>query len=132
MAYLAGYVALYLGDAASARAELAKANQEDPFVLMLEAEAAEKAGDKAAATRYWQEILKINGHGLQHALSRPTATQKVEGGKSVGRCTTHRPTDPRLQTQTYDPLVTSPSAPRPVLFRRPPSTAARRRRRRTR
>ena len=79
VAYLAGYVALYLGDAASARSELAKGNQEDPFVLMLEAEAAEKAGDKSAATRYWQQILELNGHGLQHALSRPTATQKVGG-----------------------------------------------------
>ena len=47
-------------------------------MLMLEAEAAEKAGDKAAATRYWQQILELNGHGLQHALSRPVAQKKIK------------------------------------------------------
>ncbi len=78
MAYLAGYVALYTGDVATARAELARADQRDPFNLMLQAEAAEKAGDKAAAKGYWEQILTLNGHGLQHALSRPTCD--AEGG----------------------------------------------------
>ena len=77
VAYLAGYVALYTGNVAAARAELAKADQRDPFNLMLQAEAAEKAGDKAAARKFWEEILTINGHGLQHALSRPVAEKKV-------------------------------------------------------
>ncbi len=77
VAYLAGYVALYTGDVAVARAELAKADQRDPFNLMLQAEAAEKAGDKAAAKGYWEEVLTLNGHGLQHALSRPVAQKKI-------------------------------------------------------
>ena len=77
VAYLAGYVALYTGDVAVARAELAKADQRDPFNLMLQAEAAEKAGEKAAAKGYWEEILTIYGHGLQHALSRPVAERKT-------------------------------------------------------
>jgi tetratricopeptide (TPR) repeat protein len=77
VAYLAGYVALYTGDVASARSELAKADQRDPFNLMLQAEAAEKAGDKAAAQAFWKQILTLNGHGLQHALSRPVAQKKV-------------------------------------------------------
>ncbi len=78
VAYLAGYVALYTGAVAAARAELSKADQRDPFNLMLQAEAAEKAGDKAAARKFWEEILTINGHGLQHALSRPVAEKKVK------------------------------------------------------
>ena len=75
VAYLAGYVALYTGDVAAARSELAKADQRDPFNLMLQAEAAEKAGDKAAAQGFWKQILTLNGHGLQHALSRPVAQE---------------------------------------------------------
>jgi tetratricopeptide (TPR) repeat protein len=77
VAYLAGYVALYTGDVAAARAELAKADQRDPFNLMLQAEAAEKAGDKAAAQDFWKQILTLNGHGLQHALSRPVAERHL-------------------------------------------------------
>ena len=77
VAYLAGYVALYTGDIATARTELAKTDQRDPFHLRLQAEAAEKAGDKAAAQALWKLILTLNGHGLQHALSRPVAQKKV-------------------------------------------------------
>jgi len=77
VAYLAGYVALYTGDLATARSELAKADQRDPFNLMLQAEAADKAGDTRAAKVHWEQILTLNGHGLQHALSRPVAQKKV-------------------------------------------------------
>jgi hypothetical protein len=77
VAYLAGYVALYTGDVATARSELAKTDQGDPFTLMLQAEAAEKAGDKAAAQGFWKQIVTLNGHGLQHALSRPVAQAKT-------------------------------------------------------
>lgn len=77
VAYLAGYVALYTNDVATARAELAKADQRDPFNLMLQAEAAEKAGDKAAAQGFWEQVLTLNGHGLQHALSRPVAQARM-------------------------------------------------------
>jgi tetratricopeptide (TPR) repeat protein len=78
IAYLAGYVALYTGDTAAARAALAKADQRDPFILRLQAEAAEKAGDKAAAQASWKQILTLNGHGLQHALSRPVAQSRLK------------------------------------------------------
>jgi tetratricopeptide (TPR) repeat protein len=77
LAYLAGYVALYTGDVATARSELAKTDERDPFTLMLQAEAAEKAGDKTGAEAFWKQILTLNGHGLQHALSRPVAQKKV-------------------------------------------------------
>ena len=78
VAYLAGYVALYTGDVAAARRELAAASQTDPFNLMLMAEAAEKAGDAAAAKDYWSRVLALNGHGIQHALSRPVALGRLK------------------------------------------------------
>jgi len=77
VAYLAGYVALYTGDVATARSELARADQRDPFNLMLQAEAAEKGGDTTAARGYWTQVLALYGHGLQHALSRPVAQGKT-------------------------------------------------------
>lgn len=83
VAYLAGYVALYTGDVATARAELANADGRDPFNLMLQAEAAEKAGDAAAARGYWAQILTLYGHGLQHALSRPVAEGRIRGKKGM-------------------------------------------------
>jgi tetratricopeptide (TPR) repeat protein len=78
VAYLAGYVALYTGDAAGARKALAGASDTDPFNLLLMAEAAEKAGDLAAAKDYWSRIVALNGHGIQHALARPTAQQRLK------------------------------------------------------
>jgi Tetratricopeptide repeat len=77
LAYLAGYVALYSGDVAAARRELEGADQRDPFVLLLQGEAAEKAGDAAAARGFWTRVAGQNGHGLQHALSRPVAQGKL-------------------------------------------------------
>jgi hypothetical protein len=56
---------------------MAKADQRDPFNLLLQAEAADKAGDTAAAKGYWEKILTLYGHGLQHALSRPVAQAKL-------------------------------------------------------
>ena len=79
VAYLAGYVALYTGDAVGARKALAAASDTDPFNLLLMAEAAEKAGDTAAAKDYWSRIVAINGHGIQHALSRPVAQRRLKG-----------------------------------------------------
>ncbi len=79
VAYMAGYVALYTGDIATARAELAKTDERDPFNLMLQAIAAEKAGDDPAAQKYWKAVLAQNGHGLQHALSRPIAAKRAGG-----------------------------------------------------
>jgi tetratricopeptide (TPR) repeat protein len=77
LAYLAGYVELHVGNAKAALTALAGADQRDPFVLMLEARAAEKAGDAAAASKFWQQILTLNGHSLQNALARPEARKKA-------------------------------------------------------
>jgi hypothetical protein len=45
--YLTGYVAFYGGDYKTAIAELGRASQEDPFILVLLAESYEKSGDAA-------------------------------------------------------------------------------------
>ena len=77
LAYLTGYVELYAGDAHAALAALAGADQQDPFVVMLEARAAEKTGDHAKAQDFWRTVLTFNGHSLQNAFARPEARQRV-------------------------------------------------------
>jgi tetratricopeptide (TPR) repeat protein len=73
VAYLEGYVALYRRDPSRALAALTKADQNDPFILMLMARSQQqlKRGDEARRT--WQQILTLNGHSLQNALARPAA-----------------------------------------------------------
>jgi len=77
VAYLTGYVELHAGDAHAALAALAGADQQDPFVLMLEATAADKTGDHAKAQDFWRAVLEFNGHSLQNAFARPEARQRV-------------------------------------------------------
>jgi tetratricopeptide (TPR) repeat protein len=78
--YLTGYVAFYSGDYKAAIAELEKANQEDPFILMLLAQSYEKVGDAARAKEYYGRVMANNGHGLTNALARPVARGKLAGG----------------------------------------------------
>jgi tetratricopeptide (TPR) repeat protein len=78
LAYLDGYVALYLGDYDKALAALAQADQKDPFILMLQARAQEKLGRAAQAKETWTRVLEQNGHGLQNALARPAARKALE------------------------------------------------------
>ena len=61
----------------TARTELARADQEDPFILMLQAQAAEKAGDPTAARGFWEKALESNAHSLQNAFARPLAKKAV-------------------------------------------------------
>jgi predicted Zn-dependent protease len=75
--YIAGYVAFYGGDYKAAITELQKADQKDPFVLMLLAQASDKADDKAKAVEYYKQILAINSHSPGNAFARPMAEQKV-------------------------------------------------------
>lgn len=77
--YIAGYVALYGEDYKTAIAELQKADQKDPFVLSLLAQAYEKSGDKAKAMEYYKMILTINSHSPTNAFARPLAEQKLAG-----------------------------------------------------
>ena len=77
--YLTGYVAFYGGDYATAIAELQKANQRDPFILSLLAQAYEKSGQKDQAMELYKKVLTFNIHNPTGAFSRPLAKQKVGG-----------------------------------------------------
>jgi len=77
--YLAGYVALYSKDNQAAIDELQKADQRDPFILVLLAQAHEKAGDAARAREYYTQVLASNAHSANNAFARPLARKKVGG-----------------------------------------------------
>lgn len=77
LAYLTGYVELFAGDAHAALAALAGADQQDPFVVMLEARAAEKTRDHTKAQDFWRAVLTFNGHSLQNAFARPEARERI-------------------------------------------------------
>ena len=77
--YLTGYVAFYGGDYKRAITELGKASQEDPFILMLLAQAHEKAGDAARAKEYYGKVMANNSHGPTNAFARPVARKKLAG-----------------------------------------------------
>jgi tetratricopeptide (TPR) repeat protein len=75
--YLEGYVAFYLGDAKAAIAALQKADQRDPFILVLLAQAYEKSGDKTQAVEYYRKVLASNNHSPTNAFARPIAKKKL-------------------------------------------------------
>jgi tetratricopeptide (TPR) repeat protein len=75
--YLAGYVAFYAGDFGAAVAELQKANQNDPFITCLLAQAYERQGDKAKADELYRKVLTSNAHSPTNAYARPLAKQKL-------------------------------------------------------
>jgi len=83
MPYLLGYVAYYAKKYDEAIAELKKANLNDPFILVLLAQALEKKGEKAAAQEYYQKILTINSHNIQNAFARPIAKRAAGRGPSA-------------------------------------------------
>lgn len=78
--YLKGYVEFYTGDTKAAIADLQQANQRDPFILVLLAQAYEKSGDKAQAETYYRKVLQSNIHNPTNAFARPLAREKT--GKS--------------------------------------------------
>jgi tetratricopeptide (TPR) repeat protein len=75
--YLTGYVAFYTGDYKTAIADLQKADQHDPFILCLLAQAYEKSGDQALAKEYYGKVLTVNTHGPTNAFARPLAKNKL-------------------------------------------------------
>jgi tetratricopeptide (TPR) repeat protein len=75
--YLAGYVALYLKDYRGAVAALTQADQKDPFILVLLAQAYEKLQDAANARQCYTEALASNAHSLNNAFARPLARKKL-------------------------------------------------------
>ena len=75
--YLTGYVAFYQGNYKSAIEELQKADQKDPFILVLLAQAYEKTGNQSEATKYYKQVLTINSHNPTNAFARPLAKKKL-------------------------------------------------------
>lgn len=75
--YAVGYVDFHLKDYAGAIAALHNADQTDPFILVLLAQATEKAGQRAEAERLYEQTMMQNGHSLNNAFARPLARRKV-------------------------------------------------------
>ena len=75
--YLVGYVDLYLKDYQGAIAELQKADQRDPFILALLAQAYEKSGDASKAREYYTQVLASNAHSPNNAFARPLARKRL-------------------------------------------------------
>jgi len=76
--YLAGYVALYAKQPKEAIAELRQADQQDPFILALLAQAYEKAHDRQAAADSYAKAMASNGHSLNNAFARAVARGKTK------------------------------------------------------
>jgi tetratricopeptide (TPR) repeat protein len=75
--YINGYVDFYGDVYKSAIAELLKADQKDPAVLALLAQAYEKSGNQALALEFYQQTLAINSHNPANAFARPLARERV-------------------------------------------------------
>lgn len=75
--YLAGYVAYYGGNYQAAIDELKKADQKDPFILVLLAQAYENSGNKDEAMKLYRQVLTINSHNPTNAFARPLAKKKL-------------------------------------------------------
>lgn len=75
--YLTGYVAFWAGDYKTAIADLGKASQDDPFILLLLAQSYEKSGDAARAKEYYAKVMADNSHGPTNAFARPIARKKL-------------------------------------------------------
>ena len=75
--HLTGYIAFYSKEYQRAVVELQRADQEDPFVLMLTAEAYEQLGDMARARDYYRKVLASNSHAVNNAFARPVARRKL-------------------------------------------------------
>jgi tetratricopeptide (TPR) repeat protein len=75
--YLTGYIAFYAKDYKRAVAELQQADQEDPFILLLTAEAYEQLGDTSGAREYYGKVLLSNSHAVANAFARPVARRKL-------------------------------------------------------
>jgi len=77
--YLDGYVEFYGEDYRAALTDLQKANQKDPFILVLIAQAYEKSGDQKNAMDYYRKVLEVYSHNPTGAFARPLAQKKVGG-----------------------------------------------------
>ena len=75
--HLLGYIAFYEGKYDAAIAELSKAEQQDPFVSSLLAQAYELNKNPTQARELYARILTQRGHSLQAAFAMPLARRKM-------------------------------------------------------
>ncbi len=75
--HVAGYVAFHEGAYDKAIEELSKADQDDPFILSLLAQAYEQKADMAKARELYTKILAMPNHSLQAAFARPLAARRL-------------------------------------------------------
>ena len=66
-------MAYYAKDYRRAIVELQQADQQDPFILLLIAEAMKTPGDAARAREFYQKVLSSNSHAVNNAFARPIA-----------------------------------------------------------
>jgi tetratricopeptide (TPR) repeat protein len=71
--YLLGYIAFYSKDYRRAIDELAKGDQEDPFVLGLMAQSYDRLREKASALEYARKVMALPSHSINSAFARPIA-----------------------------------------------------------
>lgn len=76
--YLTGYVAFYAKDYAQSLIELQKADQRDPFILSLIAQAYEKTGSQEKAMEYYRKVMESKIHNPTNAFARPLARAKLK------------------------------------------------------
>jgi tetratricopeptide (TPR) repeat protein len=76
--YLVGYVSLYLREYPAAIASLQQANQQDPFILVLLAQAYEKSGQGANAQATYRKVLASNAHNINNAFARAIARARLK------------------------------------------------------
>jgi tetratricopeptide (TPR) repeat protein len=77
--YLVGYVALYTGDYKAAIDNLQKANQNDPFIQCLMAEAYEKVGEKQKAAELYKQASTTMAHNPAGAYAHRVAKDRKIG-----------------------------------------------------
>jgi tetratricopeptide (TPR) repeat protein len=75
--YLLGYVDFHLGHYQDAIDALLKADQTDPFILLLLASAEEKLDHPARRDDYYRKVLESSSHAINNALARPVARSKL-------------------------------------------------------
>jgi tetratricopeptide (TPR) repeat protein len=76
--YLAGYVEFFLGHDRAALDQLARADQEDPFILMLVAQAHDRIGETDVAREYFTQVLVSTSHAVNNAFARPVARRALD------------------------------------------------------
>ena len=76
--YVYGYNAFYAAEYKTAVDEFSKSNPNDPFNLVMIAQAYDKMGDKVKAKEYYEKVLKSSLHNPTNAYARPIAQKKLK------------------------------------------------------